>query len=59
MATEAVPNEIPTHSDMATEAVPNGKPNDRSMATESVAKEIENDHRVYRIVHRMASHETV
>jgi len=34
-------------------------PNECDMATEAVPKEIENHHRAYRIVHRMASKETV
>jgi hypothetical protein len=44
---------------MATKAVPNAIPIDRDKATELVLKEIENDHRVYRIVYRIASQETV
>jgi len=38
-----------------TKAVPNGIPNDCDMAIELVPKEIENDHRAYLIVYRMAS----
>jgi hypothetical protein len=41
------------------EAVPNEIPNNYHMATELVPKEIENDHRAYRIGYRMASQETV
>jgi hypothetical protein len=44
---------------MATEAVQNAIPKDCDMATELVPKEIENDHRVYRIVYRIASQKTV
>jgi len=59
MATEAVPNEIPNDCNMATEVVPNAIPTGRDKATKLVPKEIENDHRAYRIVYRMASQETV
>jgi hypothetical protein len=41
------------------EAVPNEIPNDYDMATELVQKEIENDHRAYRIGYRRASQESV
>jgi hypothetical protein len=44
---------------MASEAVPNEIPNEWDIATELIPKEIENDHRVYRIVYRMASQEPV
>ena len=37
------------------EAVRNEIPNDCNMATELVPKEIENDHREYRLVYQMAS----
>jgi len=40
------------------EAVPNEIPNECNMATETVLKAMENDHRAYRIVFRMASQET-
>jgi len=38
-------------ANMATEAVPNEIPNDCDTATELVLKEMENDHRAYRIVY--------
>jgi len=44
--------------ELRAEAVPNKIPNDCDMATELVPKEIENYHRAYRIVYRMASQET-
>ena len=50
---------MPNECNMATNAVPNAIPNDSDMATKLVLKEIENDHRGYRIVYRMASQETV
>jgi len=43
---------------MATKAVPNTIPNDCNMAAKLVGKEIQNDHRAYRIVYQMASKET-
>jgi len=48
-----------TSANMATEPVPNAIPNNCDMATDLVPKEIENDHRAYRIAYRMASRETV
>jgi hypothetical protein len=42
-----------------TDALPNEIPNDCDMTTELVPKEIENDFRLYWIVYRMASQETV
>jgi hypothetical protein len=41
------------------DAIPNEIPNDCDMATELVLKVIENVHREYRIVYRMASQEIV
>jgi len=59
MATEAVPEEIPSNCNMVTKAVLNTMPNNCDIATELVAKEIENDHRAYQIVYQMGSQETV
>jgi len=54
MATEEVLNETQNNRNIGNESVPNAIPNDCDLVTAFVLKEIENDHRAYRIVYRMA-----